>query len=172
MSENGVVLWMTGLSGAGKTTISNMLCEKVENIYNLDGDKLRDGLNEDCGFDAVGRKENIRRAAHVAKLFSDQNFTVVSSFITPYKSIRQMAKKIIGEDRFLEVHIKCSLEECKKRDVKGLYKKVEDGEIKNFTGITDPYEVPESPDIVLDTENSSVEECVDVLIEYVTKYYE
>lgn len=164
------VIWLTGLSGAGKSTIAAAL-EKflIENAYSvkpLDGDNIRMGLNKDLGFTNEDRKENIRRIAEVAKLFSDTGLITVTSFISPFEEDRDIASKIIGEKNFIEVYVKASLEVCERRDPKGLYKKVRKGEIKNFTGIDSPYEEPKNPHIILDTTTLSVEQCVQSIINY------
>ncbi len=164
------VIWFTGLSGSGKTTIARAteqyLISKKIAIKVLDGDEIRSGLNKDLGFSLEDRKENIRRVAEVAKILKDAGITVLVSFISPTKEIREMAKIIISKDDFIEVFVDASLEICIKRDVKGLYKKAIKGEIKDFTGIDSLYEAPENPNITLNTEKLSVNEAVQVLIEY------
>ena len=147
------VLWFTGLSGSGKSTIANELEKKLNEMgyhtYLLDGDNIRTGLNKDLGFSKEDRKENIRRIAEVAKLFVDAGLITITAFISPFREDREMAKEIIGEEDFIEVFVDTPLEECIKRDPKGLYKKALKGEIKNFTGIDSPYEPPEKPTIHL-----------------------
>ena len=164
------VIWFTGLSGSGKTTIARAteqyLISKKIAIKVLDGDEIRSGLNKDLGFSLEDRKENIRRVAEVAKILKDSGITVLVSFISPTKEIREIARKIISKDDFIEVFVDASLETCIKRDVKGLYKKAIKGEIKDFTGIDSLYEAPENPNITLNTEKLSVNEAVQVLIEY------
>jgi len=164
------VIWFTGLSGSGKTTIAQAteqyLISKKIVIKVLDGDEIRSGLNKDLGFSLEDRKENIRRVAEVAKILKDSGITVLVSFISPTKEIREIARKIISKDDFIEVFVDASLETCIKRDVKGLYKKAIKGEIKDFTGIDSLYEAPENPNIILNTEKLSVNEAVQVLIEY------
>lgn len=149
------VLWFTGLSGAGKTTLGIELSNyyKSNNIKNiiLDGDILRNGLNNNLGFSTEDRIENIRRTAEVAKLFMNEGYIVICTLISPEQKMRDIAREIIGEN-FREVYIKCSLEKCIERDVKGLYKKAIEGEIKNFTGLGSKYEIPENSDIIIDTE--------------------
>jgi len=155
MDENHLIVWLTGLSGSGKSTISkhmaNILSSLGHNVYLLDGDDMRLGLSSDLGFSLEDRRENIRRAAEVCKMLSKRNFLVIATFISPIEEDRLMAKDIIGEG-FREIYIKASIEECKKRDPKGLYKKVELGEIKNFTGIDSIYEEPINPFLVIETE--------------------
>ena len=162
------VIWFTGLSGAGKTTLANefqkYLNSKGFNSRILDGDELRKGLNDGLGFSDNDRSENIRRAAEVAKLFIDSNFIVLCSFITPKNKMRALAKTIIGEDNYIEVFVDCSLEECEKRDVKGLYKKVREAKISDFTGISSDFEIPTSPDIILNTEKNNIDFCLNQLI--------
>lgn len=169
--DNGKVLWLTGLSGAGKSTIASHLAAKLleRDIYViiLDGDNIRKGLCKDLGFTQEDRSENIRRVAEVCKLFSSINVTVVSSFISPTNECRNMAKEIIGE-QFKEIFVSCPLEVCEERDVKGLYKKARAGEIPNFTGISSKFDVPENPDIIVDTNLYNVDECVDEIIK---EYY-
>ncbi len=166
--KSGVV-WLTGLSGAGKSTIAHKLelylFEKGIRVYVLDGDNVRHGLNKDLGFSMEDRKENIRRIAHVAALFVDAGILTICAIISPYKVDREMAREIIGKDKFLEVYVKCPLKVCEDRDPKGLYKKARSGLIKGFTGIDDPYEEPKNPDLVLDTSIMSIEECMNSLLE-------
>ncbi len=173
MGQRGIVLWLTGLSGAGKSTIAieleRELYKRGKFAYRLDGDNLRDGLNSDLGFSLADRTENIRRVSETAKLFRDSGMLVLVSFISPLRSMREMAKQIIGEENFVEIYVKAQLSTCIERDTKGLYQKAIDGKIKNFTGISSPYEEPDCPDIVLDTDNNSVEECVNLVLEYLEK---
>jgi len=158
------VIWLTGLSGSGKSTIANELELALENkgikSYVLDGDNLRGGLNSDLGFSDDDRKENIRRISEVAKLFADSGTVTIAAFISPFREERAEAKKVIGEENFIEVHVDTSLEECEARDVKGLYAKARAGEILNFTGIDSPYEEPLHPDMVLEAGSLSVDDCV------------
>lgn len=162
------VLWFTGLSGSGKSTLASSLevyyHNKGYNTYILDGDNIRTGLNKDLDFSELGRVENIRRIAEVAKLFLDSGTIVLSAFISPFKSDRHAAKQLIGDENFVEIHVDCPLEECEKRDVKGLYKKARSGQIQHFTGIDSPFEEPEDPDIKLNTAKNSLEECLLELI--------
>lgn len=168
--HHSFVIWFTGLSGAGKSTLAklteNKLHEKGFNIYSLDGDNVRHGLNSDLGFSAEDRKENIRRIAEVAKLLVDSGTIVTCSFISPYESERDFARSIVEKDEFVEVYVKASVEVCEKRDVKGLYKKAREGIIKNFTGISDPYEEPKKAEIVVNTGELTEEESVEKIIKY------
>ncbi|MFC7062584.1 adenylyl-sulfate kinase [Halobacillus seohaensis] len=162
------VIWLTGLSGSGKSSIANLvnkhLYEKKVNSYLLDGDNVRHGLNADLGFKAEDRKENIRRIGEVAKLFAESGTIVLTAFISPYQEDRNQVRNILEQGDFLEVHVDCPLSECEVRDPKGLYEKARSGEIKGFTGIDSPYEVPESPEIVLRTHEFSEEDCAAQLI--------
>jgi len=161
-----VVLWMTGLSGAGKSTIAYYLENKLlgENVLCevLDGDVLRNGINRGLGFSEEDRKENIRRTAEIAKLLCANNFIVICSLITPTNDLREIARSILG-DKFKMVHIATSLDTCKMRDVKGLYGKALKGEIPNFTGISAPFDTPVNPDFVIDTQNQSENQSVEEL---------
>lgn len=161
------VLWFTGLSASGKSSVANAfartLFERGNQTYVLDGDNIRHGLNNDLGFTEEDRKENIRRIGEVAKLFVDSGQIVLTAFISPYRADRSLVRDLVDDGEFIEVYIKCSVEECEKRDPKGLYKKARNQEIKNFTGISAPYEAPENPEIVLDTEQYSIEQCVEQL---------
>lgn len=161
-------VWFTGLSGSGKSTLANELEKRLvamgRHTMLLDGDNIRMGLNKNLGFTEADRIENIRRIAEVAKLMNDAGLIVLTAFISPYEKDRENAKQIIGND-FLEVYVSTSIEVCEKRDVKGLYRKARNGEIPNFTGITSPYEVPESPDLIIDTEKLSLEEAMNLIIE-------
>ncbi len=161
-----VVLWMTGLSGAGKSTIAFALEKKLqsENVLCevLDGDVLRNGINKGLGFTEADRYENIRRTAEIAKLLCSNNFIVICSLITPTNDLRDIAKSILG-DKFKLVHIATSLEICKKRDVKGLYGKALKGEIPNFTGISAPFDAPEKAHFIIDTQNQSENQSVEAL---------
>ena len=166
LKQKGLVYWLTGLSGSGKSTIATKLERKLidNNIFcfRLDGDNVRLGLNSDLGFEMEDRKENLRRISHVAKLFKDANVITLVSFISPLIEQRFAAKQIIGDD-FIEVYVKADIETCINRDPKGIYKKAISGEIKNFTGISSPYEIPKNPEIILDTESYNVEQLVDTL---------
>jgi adenylylsulfate kinase len=164
------VIWFTGLSAAGKSTLANSLTTRLHMIgvkgYVLDGDNIRHGLNKDLGFSPEDRKENIRRIGEVAKLFVDAGVIAMTAFISPYREDRKTARDLLKEDEFIEVFVKCSLSECEKRDPKGIYKKARSGEIKEFTGISAPYEDPENPEIVLETDKASLEECIETILNY------
>ena len=168
LKQKSPVIWLTGLSGSGKSTIANELAirlqEKGKLAYILDGDNIRMGLNKDLGFSDDDRKENIRRIAEVAKLLSDAGVIVITAFISPFREEREKAKDIIGRDNFLEVYVKADLEVCEERDPKGLYKKARAGEIKQFTGIDSPYEEPINDFKVVNSSEWSVEECTNVLM--------
>ena len=150
--HEGKVLWFTGLSGSGKSTLATALDRRLYDLgfrtCLLDGDNIRQGLNRDLGFSKADRTENIRRIAEVAKLFTETGMIVIVAFISHYQVDRQLAREVIETDDFLEIYVQCSLEECERRDPKGLYVKPERGEISHFTGITDPYERPENPEII------------------------
>lgn len=165
--QKGLVVWLTGLSGSGKSTIAveteKRLVRLNKAVYRLDGDNVRFGLNSDLGFSEKDRFENIRRIAEVSALFCDAGLIVLASFISPLYSMRQVARKKAGEG-FLEVYVKADLNTCAKRDPKGLYEKAFSGAIKDFTGVSAPYEEPQQPELLLDTEAYSLEECVDRLV--------
>ncbi|MGN8646022.1 adenylyl-sulfate kinase [Gracilibacillus sp. HCP3S3_G5_1] len=164
------VLWFTGLSGSGKSTITveleKALFEKGIRAYRLDGDNIRHGLNNNLGFSPEDRKENIRRIGEVAKLLNDAGLITLTAFISPYREDRDNVRNLLVDGDFIEVYVKCSLEKCEARDPKGLYQKARAGEIKGFTGIDAPYEEPVSPELVIDTENSTVEEAVKKILVY------
>lgn len=168
MGQKGKVIWLTGLSGSGKSTIAIELEESLvksgKKVYLLDGDNIRHGLNSDLGFSNKDRDENIRRVAEVTKLFFDAGFIVIVSFISPFRKMRKFAKELIDEDDFYEVYVKASLETCMKRDPKGLYKKMSNDEIKNFTGIDSVYEEPEDATLILDTESSNIFENIQQIL--------
>ncbi|PLV56400.1 adenylyl-sulfate kinase [Thermotoga sp. SG1] len=170
LGQKGVVIWLTGLSGAGKSTIAHelewRLLEMGKLAYVLDGDNIRHGLNSDLGFSPEDRKENIRRISEVAKLFADAGIITITAFISPYKEDRKRARSLLAEGEFIEVYVKCPLEVLIKRDPKGLYKKALAGEIKEFTGISAPYEEPEDPEIILETDKETVEESVEKILNY------
>lgn len=165
LNQRSVVLWMVGLSGSGKSTLARAIERKLHAegylTQLLDGDNLRSGLNNNLGFSEADRAENLRRSAETAKLFLNGGIITVCSFISPTAEVRAQAKAIIGQDDFLELSVKCSFEACAARDVKGLYKKALNGEIKNFTGLDAPFEVPEKPWLEVDTEKESLEECLE-----------
>ncbi len=162
--HNSFLLWFTGLSGSGKSTIANALEQELyaQNIhtYTLDGDNVRKGLNKDLTFTPEDRTENIRRISETANLFVEAGIVVLAAFVSPYKKDREMIKKTVKDVNFVEIFIDTPLEECEKRDVKGLYAKARKGLIKGFTGIDAPYEAPENPDIIIDTTKVSIEEAV------------
>lgn len=164
------VIWFTGLSGSGKSTIAVSLEKKLYELgvktYILDGDNLRFGLNGDLGFSKEARKENIRRLAEVSKLFVDAGIVVLVSAISPFRRDREEAKKRFQDDEFIEIYVKCSLKECERRDPKGLYKKARAGIIKEFTGISSPYEEPENPNIVVESDKQSIEEIIEKIMVY------
>jgi len=172
-SQKACMLWFTGLSGSGKSTIANLLEKKLSHLgrhtYLLDGDNVRHGLNKDLGFTDADRVENIRRVAEVAKLMVDAGLIVLVSFISPFRAERQLARGLVEQGEFLEVFIDTSLAEAEKRDPKGLYKKARAGQIKNFTGIDSPYEKPESPEIIIDTTMLSADEAAEVLLQALKK---
>ena len=173
LGQGGVTVWLTGLSGSGKSTIAvaaeRRLADEGRLTYILDGDNIRQGLNSNLGFSPEDRTENIRRIGEVAKLFTDVGAIVFSSFISPYRADRDSVRAIMGEGDFVETYVDASLETCESRDVKGLYKKARAGEIPEFTGISAPYEEPEKPELVIDSNDQTVDESVDVLIDYLRK---
>lgn len=170
--HEAVALWFTGLSGSGKSSIAHELEEKLNSVgihtYVLDGDNIRHGLNKDLDFSAEGRKENIRRIGEVTKLFVDAGLVTIVAFISPYREDRQTVRKLLGNNHFIEIYTRCPLEVCKIRDPKGFYKKAAKGEIENFTGVSHPYEVPESPEIILETDKQPIDECVGSIIHYLS----
>ena len=170
-SQKPCVLWFTGLSGAGKSTIANLVEKRLHHLgkhtYLLDGDNIRHGLNRDLGFTDADRVENIRRVAETAKLFVDAGMIVLVSFISPFRNERQMARELLDEGEFFEVYVNTPIEICEARDPKGLYKKARSGELKNFTGIDSAYEFPEDPEIEVDGGLDSPEELADRIIEQI-----
>ncbi|MEK4228118.1 adenylyl-sulfate kinase [Solibacillus sp. FSL H8-0538] len=171
--HSSFILWFTGLSASGKSSVANAfartLFERGNQAFVLDGDNIRHGLNKDLGFDEESRKENIRRIGEVAKLFVESGQIVTTAFISPYQADRDTVRELVAEGEFLEIYVECSVEECERRDPKGLYKKARNGEIPNFTGISAPYEAPVNPEIVLNTVHHSIEECVAQLTAILTE---
>jgi adenylylsulfate kinase len=165
------LIWFTGLSGSGKSTIANALekalFDKGIRTYTLDGDNLRYGLNKDLGFSPTDRSENIRRIAEISKLMIDAGIVVLAAFVSPYIKDRENIKRIVKDLNFVEVYVNTSIEECERRDVKGLYKKARSGEIKNMTGISAPYETPVNPDIEIKTEKINVETAVSEILKFI-----
>ncbi|WP_426431868.1 adenylyl-sulfate kinase [Winogradskyella sp. HB-48] len=170
--HNSFLLWFTGLSGSGKSTIANVVEQKLHQkgikTYTLDGDNIRKGINNDLTFSPEDRTENIRRIAEVANLMVNAGLVTLAAFVSPYKKDRENIRTIVKDVNFVEVYINTSVEECERRDVKGLYKKARLGEIKNMTGISAPYEVPENPDIEIKTEYESVEAAAQRIIDFIT----
>ncbi len=173
--QNSCVLWFTGLSASGKSTTANqveqLLYKLNHHTYLLDGDNVRHGLNKDLGFGDSDRVENIRRIGELSKLFADAGLIVLSAFISPFRSDRQMVRDLMPEGEFVEIFMNTPLEVCESRDPKGLYQKARRGEIKNFTGIDSAYESPEKPEIVLNTAECSVEECAQQVIDYMRAHH-
>ncbi len=171
LGQRSCVLWLTGLSGSGKSTIAAALERRLfeEGYFAqvLDGDNIRSGINANLGFSPEDRRENIRRIAEVAKLYVNSGLIAICSFISPVRAIRQMAREIIGEEDFLEVFVKAPLEVCEERDVKGLYARARRGEIRQFTGIDAPYEEPHQPFLTLETDKQSIEDSVEALFQKV-----
>jgi adenylylsulfate kinase len=173
LNQKGVTVWMTGLSASGKSTIAcileQMLLHEKKSAYRLDGDNIRMGLNKNLGFSAEDRAENIRRIGEVAKLFTDAGVIAVTSFISPYKKDRDAVRASMKPGEFVEVYVHVSLSEAEKRDPKGLYKKARAGQLKGFTGIDDPYEAPEKPEILIETEKSKPDEAAAIILEHLRK---
>lgn len=169
LRQKAKLIWFTGLSGSGKSTVANAVEERLNEMkkhtYLLDGDNLRFGINSDLGFSLEDRAENIRRVSEISKLFLDSGTITLCTLVSPTRDMRDRIRKVFDKD-FIEVYVKCSIETCASRDPKGLYKKAFSGEIKNFTGIDSPYEYPLNPELVLDTENESVEELTERVIDY------
>jgi adenylylsulfate kinase len=168
--HGSIIVWLTGLSASGKTTIAKLLEKRLyeygSRTYVLDGDNLRHGLNKDLGFSEGDRRENIRRIGEVAKLFIDAGSIVICAFISPYREDRKMIRDLVEANEFIEIYVKCSLDVCIQRDPKGLYKKALSQEITHFTGIDDPYEEPEEAEIVLENDELKVEESVEIIFNY------
>jgi adenylylsulfate kinase len=175
LRQTVATLWFTGLSGSGKSTMAftleHVLAQRGHLAYVLDGDNIRHGLNKNLGFSAADREENIRRIGEVAKLFADCGVITMTSFISPYRKDRDgvRALHVAGEIPFVEVHVNTPIETCEQRDPKGLYKKARSGQLKNFTGIDDPYEAPENPELVIDATSTSPQEATVLLLEYLEK---
>jgi adenylylsulfate kinase len=173
LNQKGATVWMTGLSASGKSTIAclleRILLHRRKLAYRLDGDNIRHGLNKNLGFSAEDRAENIRRIGEVAKLFTDAGIIAITSFISPYRKDRDAVRASLAPNEFIEVYIKVSLAEAEKRDPKGLYKKARAGQLKGFTGIDDPYEAPEKPEIVIDTEKLDPEAAARTILDYLDK---
>lgn len=167
LHQKPAVLWFTGLSGSGKSTLADALEVKLHNegfkTYLLDGDNIRFGLNKNVDFSDEGRKENIRRIGEVAKLMTDAGLIVLTAFVSPFQSDRNLVRNLLPEGSFIEIFVDCPLEVCEQRDVKGLYKKARAGEIKDFTGISSPYEAPENPEFIISTHQNPLDECVEML---------
>ncbi len=174
LQQKSLALWFTGLSGSGKSTIAHAVEEKLHAqgrlTYVFDGDNVRHGLCGDLSFSPEARSENNRRIAEMLKLFLDAGVICMAAFISPMRADRDRVKSIVGPAKFFEVYVRCPLEECARRDVKGLYKLAQAGKIKNYTGVSSPYEEPENPDIILDTNVSTVNECVDQVVQLITKF--
>lgn len=171
LHQRGLMIWFTGLSGSGKSTMAIALERELHKrgllCRILDGDNIRSGINSNLGFSPDDRVENIRRIAEVGKLFVDTGIITIAAFISPNNMLRKMAQDIIGKDDFIEVYASTPIEECERRDVKGLYAKARKGEIKEFTGISAPFEAPENPALSIDTSKHSLEECVNILLEFI-----
>lgn len=169
-NHHSCILWLTGLSASGKSTIANEIAKALFHLnvqqYVLDGDNIRHGLNKDLGFNDYDRTENIRRIGEVAKLFVDNGQIVLTAFISPFIADRNIVRTLVEQDEFIEVYVECSVETCESRDPKGLYKKAKNGEIQNFTGISSPYEAPINPEITLNTDKQSVQECVETVLRF------
>jgi adenylylsulfate kinase len=169
LKQKGVLIWFTGLSGSGKSTVATMLEKKLHDLgkltYLLDGDNVRHGLNSDLGFSKEDRVENIRRIAEISKLFVDSGVITIATFISPFIKDREAVRQLLKTD-FIEVYVDCPLDVCEKRDPKGIYKKARKGEIKDFTGIDSPYEPPINPEITVQTHINSLEECISKIIDY------
>jgi adenylylsulfate kinase len=174
-NHKSCVLWFTGLSASGKSTLANeldkVLYQNGIHSYVLDGDNVRHGLNKDLAFSPEDRKENIRRIGEVAKLFVNAGLFTITAFISPYREDRDMVREMFTQGEFIEIFVKCSIEECEQRDPKGLYKKARALEIKEFTGVSAPYEEAFSPEIVINTETTSVEDCVQQLVDYLKVHH-
>jgi len=173
--HKSAVLWFTGLSGSGKSTLAHAVEEALYNLdlntFVLDGDNVRHGLNKDLGFSDIDRKENIRRISEISKLMLEAGIITLTAFISPFREERAMARSLMPHGDFIEIHCQCPLETCETRDVKGLYKKARNGEIKDFTGISSPYEVPNNPELRIDTHSLSLDESVDQVLKLLKDRY-
>jgi adenylylsulfate kinase len=174
LNQKGVTVWMTGLSGSGKSTIAcileRLLIEQGKLAYRLDGDNMRMGLNKNLGFSTEDRAENIRRIGEVAKLFTDAGLIVIASFISPYRKDREQVRAAMTAGDFVEVYVNVSLQEAEKRDPKGLYKKARAGQIRGFTGIDDPYEAPEHPEVFIETEKTQPDDAAARILAYLEQH--
>ena len=170
LNQKGATLWLTGLSGSGKSTIAveleHALIENRHQAYILDGDNIRHGLNKNLGFSPEDRTENIRRIGEVAKLFTEANIITIAAFVSPYREDRDNIRRLLNQGEFVEIYVKCSLEVCEARDTKGLYKKARAGEVKDFTGISAPYEEPLNPELTIDSSKLSLEESTREILNY------
>jgi adenylylsulfate kinase len=170
LNQKGVTIWLTGLSGSGKSTIAveleHALIENRHQAYILDGDNIRHGLNKNLGFSPEDRAENIRRIGEVAKLFTEAGIITITAFISPYREDRNAVRKLLNDGEFIEVYVKCPLDVCEERDTKGLYKKARAGEVKDFTGISAPYEEPLNPELTIDSSKLTVEESTRAVLNY------
>lgn len=171
--HRGTVIWFTGLSGSGKSTLAHsveeILHQKNCRTYVFDGDNVRHGLCSDLGFSGHDRSENIRRIAEMCKLFVDAGVIALTAFISPFKKDREFVKSLLGENDYIEIYCNCPVEICEQRDVKGLYKKARAGHVSDFTGISSPYEVPDNPDLILDTGKLGLDQCVDKIVTLLEK---
>ncbi len=170
LNQKGVTIWLTGLSGSGKSTIAveleHALIENRHQAYILDGDNIRHGLNKNLGFSPEDRTENIRRIGEVAKLFTDAGIITITAFISPYREDRDAVRRLLSDGEFIEVYVKCPLDVCEERDTKGLYQKARAGEVKDFTGISAPYEEPLNPELTIDSSKLTVEESTRAVLNY------
>ena len=173
LHQQPMIIWLTGLSGSGKSTIADLLEQELAakgvHTYLLDGDNIRHGLNKNIDFTDDGRKENIRRIGEVAKLFLDAGIVVITAFISPFQEDRDAVRKLVGQREFVEVFVDCPLEICEKRDVKGLYAKARKGEIPHFTGISSPFEIPAHPEIIVNTDQQDLSFCVNQILSFTLK---
>ena len=170
LAQKAQLIWFVGLSGSGKSTLASRVEQELHQMgrltYILDGDNVRSGLNKDLDFSEASRMENIRRIGEVSKLMVDAGLVVITAFISPFRSDRETIRELVGADRFVEVHVDCPIEECEKRDVKGLYAKARQGLISNFTGISSPFEAPEQPEVRVQTHLNDIDECTNTIINY------